>query len=148
MLYNVYKNISDEEFNFVYDKLSKLKTKILSVFCDDLLSSDRTDAVDYLALSFLFADSGPFQGDLAILFLDKPGIVKFNVGLIKTLDEDGVRYYKREIVAKDLVFEILERHILEYISRGIDTWRSWTEEEIRKSEKTVISVKENGGNGQ
>jgi hypothetical protein len=126
MRYNDYKNISDQDFLLVRTRLTSLNSRILNLFANKLYHQSRAGESDYLILNFSIVDDGPFDSNLAIIYEDEPQKVEFLIVLVKTLDKHGRRYYKKEIIAKNIQLHVLEAKFEEYCHLAIDKYNSWS----------------------
>lgn len=133
MIYNVYKNISNQDFNETQARLSDLNVFILQHFADKLMNSHRADETDYLALNFSFVDDDRFMGNFAIMFEDRPEKISFSITIVKAFDKDGFRYFKREMIAENISLAFLEDNIEDLSNSAVQKYYSWSEEEVSKS---------------
>jgi len=131
MIYNVYKNISNGDFESVKTRLLDLDDLILQSFPDKLTHQARVDESDYLVLNFKFVEQSKFRGNLAIMYEDLPGNITFCVGILKALDIDGMRLYKKEVIAENINVDSLRNRILELFALAIQKYQLWSVEDLR-----------------
>lgn len=130
MIYNVYKNISNGDFESVKKILLDLNDLILHRFSDRLIHQIRVDESDYLVLNFKFGEQPKFKGNLAIMYEDLPGNITFCIGILKSLDINGVRFYKKEVIAENINVDSLENRILEMCASAIQKYQSWSVDDL------------------
>jgi|SRR5579859_2925017 len=133
MIYNVYKHISAEQFEKTRARLSVINNVILRRFYDKLEHLHRADETDYLALNFSFLGQERFIGNLAVMFEDRPEIITFELAIVKALDENGFRYYKKAKTVENITLSYLEQNIEELCSSAIQTYYSWSEKEVKEN---------------
>ena len=65
------------------------------------------------------------------MFEDHPGRLGFSVAIIKTLDEDAVRYFKKEAIVENITLDSLEEHFDSYCRQAIAKYNSWSKQDIK-----------------
>jgi hypothetical protein len=138
MIYNVYKNCSDQQFELLKTHLEKLKEKILRLYTKRLKHKSRFDDDDYLILNFSFNNENLFGSNLSIIFEDEQDSLTFGVSILKAVDIKSIRYFKRANIAQNLSIELLEKNIDFYINEAISAYDSWSKDDLLKAEKTDI----------
>ena len=132
MTYNVYKHISSEQFEMTQARLAVINNIILQRFHDKLKHLHRADDADYLVLNFSFLGQERFLGNLAVMFEDRPEMITFDLTVVKVLDEDGFRYYKKVKMVENITLSYLEQNIDDLCFNAIQTYYSWSEKEVKE----------------
>ncbi len=129
--YNIYSNINDNTFLSVRETLIAIESKMNKSLSPHgwRLGSEVANN-DGLAINFVKNDSNLY-GNIYILFEDKPNRITFEMGVTKSFDEDGYRYfYKKEIFGnKELYF--FKEEILDFTELLLKTHNSLYKNDIK-----------------
>jgi hypothetical protein len=139
MSYWLYKNCSRSEFDAIRERLNALNRSILSLFGARLKREQSAKEVDYLVLNYGVIENGPYQGNLAIMFLDEPGEPRFDIGILKALDIGRIRFYIRERPGKGIPLYSLEKSIEKYLETALAIYDLWDTEDVKNGEQTTLT---------
>jgi len=139
MNYNIYKNCSEQQFVEFKKRLEQLNATILERYSDQLAFTAYYDSPDSLALNYTFIKDNSYQSNLCILFDDKSSIHVFNVGVVKSIDVDSIRYAKREVIASRLTIDFISENLAEIISLAIQKYFSWDKQTLLNSERIDLN---------
>ena len=137
MSYEIYKNCQGKRFDILKVKLQKLKEKILECFSDKLRYRSRYDESDYLGLIFEIKDS-KFDGSLAITFIDTASDFCFNLGFIKSIDIENVRYLKEGRIKYKASLNDLTLNIILLIEESLQRYSQLSLPEILEGDRIQL----------
>jgi cell division protein FtsL len=67
-----------------------------------------------------------------------PHLASFTVIIIKAMDVNFARYYKREVISKSISLELMEKNMEKLFKKVLLDYYSWTEDMVKNSERTKI----------
>jgi hypothetical protein len=126
LLYNVYSNISDEDFFYIEDKLAKIESQIAKILRNKgWRITDTVRNIDGLAVNFIYKDD-KFYGNICVLFEDKPCKKTFTFAVTKSFDEKKKRYFIRADIFSDKGFESFEDNIEDFVAQALKQYEDWS----------------------
>lgn len=135
--YNVYKNCTDSQFSALKERLENLKQKIEISYKNNLALLSRADDTDILGFNFKIRKDKKFYGVISLLFNDNSNL-SFKLALIKTIDIERKRYYKKVIIEDNIDLDFFEIHLDKELAECLRVSNEISEEELLKSEFEYI----------
>ena len=141
MLYNIYKNCTDQQFEKLQPIVKTLQDDIKNKFFAHLKSLEGPGDTDSLSINFSFIDPD-FKSNLSVIFEDAPKKLSFRVIVLKAMDKGDIRYAKKELILSDKAIEYISGNLDKIISLAIEKYSSWSEEDVMNAEQ--VSLKYDG----
>lgn len=128
--YNIYTNINDNTFITVCRALTRIESQMFKILNPGgwNLHSPVANS-DGLNVDFLKRDSD-LKGNIALLFEDKPRKVTFTMGISKSFDENGFRYFYKTDIFEGKELEFFEDRISDFTALCLTTYEGITKENI------------------
>jgi hypothetical protein len=139
MTYQVYQNCTAVEWRLMKAKLNDLNKKILDVYHERLRLDESPKNADYLVLNYTVINDQAYLGNLAIMFKDEPGEWRFDISIVKALDQNGIRYFKKNKIADQISFSFLERNIQQFVNSALVKYEEWDKAAILGGEQSPLS---------
>jgi len=128
--YNIYNNITDEDYFAVQDKLTLIESEMEQLFENtEWHLSTPVIKSDGLGIDFLITES-IFRGNLGMQFEDAPGAITFNFYVTKSFDENGQRYFLRFYIFQNKAFDFFENSIPKFVNEATAKYNSWSKNDI------------------
>jgi iron-sulfur cluster repair protein YtfE (RIC family) len=128
MLYNVYKNVSDEKYESLQERLEKLEeivTPMMSQFGFQLSRKGEGLGLDYVS-----EDSNGFMGNIGFSFDDLKEKKSFTFYVLKVYDLDNKRFYKRGYLCEEVDLAEIEKQVQKLFENAISKYKSWQKEDL------------------
>jgi hypothetical protein len=130
--YNVYKNLSSEDYLTLEGRLVNLEKKMSDMLLP--LNWALTCPVqknDALIIDFII-DESPFMGNLGLTFDDVPGKSVFSFYVTKTYVEGEISYFVKKTLYKKKEIVFFESSISQIVDQAIETYASMSVEYLKK----------------
>lgn len=105
----IYSNITSGDFKYYKEKLKQIEKNIEAV---STLNGFVVDRERYyaaaLAINLNRTDNENLGGNICFQYLDRQGPVKFSLGLVKSQDRRGYRYFKKKSIYDECTIDFFE----------------------------------------
>jgi hypothetical protein len=133
LYYNIYSNISDDEYFAIQDRLVVIEEELVALLKNNGWNlREHVAKDDGLAIDF-FKNESHIYGSFSIVFNDLPGAATFSSGITKSFNENDIRYLKRHYFFKRKDLSFFENKLSKLVDRALRRYDSWSKEEIRHS---------------
>jgi hypothetical protein len=117
MIYNPYKNISEEDFLNLESRLVSLRNVINRIIDNSHFTLTPHDNPDALAVGIRY-DHDSMKGGIGISFDDEPGSPTFSCHLIKSYDTSDKRYFLKEYIIQHITISEVENTIISLMEKA------------------------------
>jgi len=132
LYYNIYSNISDENFIRVRERLSAIESEMAKVLVP-LGWRMHTPVAENDALIVDFVRHRPdFDGNLGIAFNEESQQELFTFYLTKGYDQGKVRSTIRKFIFEDKELPFVEENVGRLLASALETYGAWSKEDIDK----------------
>ena len=129
LFYNIYSNISDEEFLVIQDKLIALEKVILDhLISDGWTLTMKVSENDALVID-LVKQGKIFYGNMGLNYEDQPSKQTFSFYVTKSLEGKKSFFYK-DVIHEEKPIEFFENNIDVILQEALLIYNHWSEEFI------------------
>lgn len=133
MLYNIYTSISDLEFKRLQDRLFNVESACIDYMEENgFYVSESVKNNDALIINFIKNDDGLY-GNIGLVFDDFPKTNTFSLGVTKSLDENGVRYFLKSMIRQNQQLNVFSDDPIRFFSECIHVYNSWIKDEVKSN---------------
>lgn len=131
-----YKNITDEQFEQIKDRLMSIEVRIdsfLPQIAPEFSIDKSHDYESSLSININSKTSG-FGGNISIIFKDEAkDEYHFNVGIVKTRKVSNLKFYKKERIFENITLSQVENEIESILSKAFSVFFQWKETDLNES---------------
>ncbi|RYF89491.1 MAG: hypothetical protein EOO03_05935 [Chitinophagaceae bacterium] len=139
LLYNIYTNITENEFFAIKAKLIDIELQMLKLIGKSGWAvSESVETSDALIVNFLL-DDGAFMGNMGIKINDVAGVKLFDFYVTKGFDVGNKRHFVRKYIFKSQPYSHFGDAIEKFTNQALLQYDMWTKELIEK-EAAVIDM--------
>ncbi len=121
----VYENLTSADFRYYKEKLKKIEDRIEPVIQlkGFVLDRERYYA-ETLAINLSKTDSENLVGNISFQYVDRPGVAKFNLSLVKAQDRDNFRFFKKKSIHNGCTVDFFEKNVLDLLEKAFQEYDS------------------------